>query len=246
MESIMKRSTQIAAAFLLAAALASASGSEEEGLFDTYGVETIVVRSGALDVRVSGGDNPEATFDSDWSTDRIVQRRDGPRLSVWVEHGGLFPSPESGQIRIRAPRGTDVRVESGAGRVFVDGIEGGTYSVHTVSGRIRVDHVRGRLSVDSVSGGIDMDSMEGSVNAKTVSGGIAGRNVCLDGDSSFSSVSGNVDVELDSSIEDFAFDLKSVSGSITVGEIRAERGLRMGFGRPLVRGHTISGALSFH
>jgi hypothetical protein len=236
MESTMKRTTLITAALLLAAAMASASGSEEEGPFDTYGVEAIVIRSGPLDVRVSGGDSPEVTLDSESSTDffsendagsRIVHRREGSRLNVWIEQDSLFASPASGRISIRAPRGTDVRVESTTGRVFVEGIEGGSYSVHTVSGRIRLDHVRGRLSVDSVSGGI------------------AGRNVRIDGDSSFSSVSGNVDIELDSALEDLGFDLRSVSGSITVGGIRAERGLRMGFGRTLVRGHTISGALSF-
>jgi len=67
----------------------------------------------------------------------------------------------------------------------------------------------------------------------------------LTSDSSFSSVSGNIDIELDSDLEDLGFDLKSVSGSITVGSIRTERGLRMGFGRTLVRGRTISGALAF-
>jgi hypothetical protein len=97
----------------------------------------------------------------------------GPQRLVAGENDELFPAPGSGQIRVRAPRDTELIVETGSGGVIVDGVES------------------------------------------------------------------------DSALEDFRFDLHSVSGSITVGAIRAERGLRMGFGRTLVRGHTVSGSLSF-
>jgi len=250
----MKRKALIAAALVLAAACAFASGSEEEGPIDSSGIQLIVIRSGPLDVRVSGGDSAEVSLDSEATPDffsdngsgpRVVHQREGSRLNVWIENDGLFPPTPSGQLLIQAPHGTDLIVETSTGRVFVDGVENGKCRVHSVSGRIRLRHVRGFLSVDSVSGIIEIDSAQGGVDARTISGGIAGRKLRLTSDSSFSSVSGNIDIELDSDLEDLGFDLKSVSGSITVGSIRAERGLRMGFGRPLVRGHTISGALSF-
>ena len=254
MDHGMERKALIAAALVLAAACASASGTEEDGPIDASGIEVIVVRSGHFDVRVTGGEDGELSIDSrpaaelfsdNESEGRIAQRREGSRLSVWIENDGLFQPTMTGQVRIRAPFGTDLVVQTSSGMVLVDGVREGTCTVRTVSGRIRVSRVRGSLSVDSVSGSIDIEAAEGSVKAHSVSGSISGRMLRLTGDSSFSSVSGNIQVVLDSPLETMAFDLKSVSGRITVGSIRAERGLRMGFGAPVVRGHTVSGALSF-
>jgi hypothetical protein len=52
-------------------------------------------------------------------------------------------------------------------------------------------------------------------------------------------------VRFDTPLEDLRFDLSTLSGRIVVGAIRAEKGLRMGNGRVLVRGHTVSGSQSY-
>jgi DUF4097 and DUF4098 domain-containing protein YvlB len=78
-----------------------------------------------------------------------------------------------------------------------------------------------------------------------VSGSIDARDITLTEDSSFTTVSGNVDVRLNSAVEDLRFDLSSVSGRIVVGNIRTNKGLRMGSYGALVRGKTVSGALIF-
>jgi hypothetical protein len=221
------------------------------------------VRSGPLDVRVTGRGGADVSLDSpasrdpltDFFTDnglsegrsetRIAHKREGTRLSVWLEDNGLFSAPASGQIRLRAPRDIELVVETGSGKVFVDRVEGRKCSVRTVSGRVRLYHVRGRVSAESVSGSIDLYSTQGGIKARSVSGSITGRGLRLTDESSFSTVSGSVDVELDSALDDLSFDLHSVSGSITVGSIRAERGLKIGFGRTLVRGTTVSGSMLF-
>jgi predicted small secreted protein len=240
----MKRKALIAAAFVLAAACATASGSGEDGPIEASGIQLIVIRSGPLDVRVSGGEQFEMSFDSDSAT-RIVHRRDGSRLRVWIRNDGLLSSAPPGQIRISVPRGIDLIVETGSGRIIVDSADERKCSVHTISGGIQLHDVRGRLSVESVSGSIVIDSTEGGVIARSVSGGITGRRLKLTEDSSFSSISGDIEIGLDSALETLAFDLKSISGSVRIGSIRAERGLRMGFGATLVKGSTISGALFF-
>ncbi len=250
----MKCFILIAAALACAAPLACASGDEEDSSTGFSGIGVIVVRSGALDVRVSGGDGTDVCLDTRQSPDlssdrgsesRIVHKRDGARLTVWLENDGLFPAPVSGQIRVLAPRDTELILETGSGRVFVDRLESDKCRVRTVSGRVRLYRVSGLLTAETVSGSIDLDSTQGGVIARTVSGSITGRGLRLMDDSAFSSISGTIDVELDSPIEDLAFDLHSVSGSITVGAIRTERGLRIGFGRTLVSGNTVSGSLSF-
>jgi hypothetical protein len=224
----MKVKAMIAAALVLAAAHASASGREEDGPVDLLGITDIVVRSGPFDVRVTAGDDGELCIDSDEAPSvRFVHRREGSRLSVWIESDGPFQSALNGPLRIHSAFDTDLVVQASSGTVSVDGVGDGKCSIRTLSGRISVSHMRGSLAFDSVSGSI------------------SGRGLTLTGDSIFSSVSGNIEVVLDTPLEELSFDLKSISGRITVGSIRTERGLRMGFGETRVRGNTISGNLSF-
>jgi hypothetical protein len=238
----------------LAAIGVRASGIDEGPGFDTTGVDRIDVRSGVLAVEVTRGDSAEAELSADTAAEfpwdeapqgRLRQERDGSRLHVWVEGATWASAAEIGKILVRVPRGASVTVKTSSGSVTVEGLEGGACSVRTVSGPIRLSGDRCLLSADSVSGAIDIDSTGGGVEARTVSGRIEGRRLALSADSDFSSVSGSISVDLALDVESYGFDLRSVSGPITVGTLRTERGLRMGFGRPLVRGHTVSGALSF-
>ena len=102
-----------------------------------------------------------------------------------------------------------------------------------------------RIRVETISGNISLDAVECSIIARTISGAITGWDVGLTGDSSFSTISGNVELRLDTEIADLCFDLSTLSGRIVAGNIRAQKGLRMGFGRTTVRGHSVSGSLIF-
>jgi DUF4097 and DUF4098 domain-containing protein YvlB len=124
-------------------------------------------------------------------------------------------------------------------------MESGDCTLRTVSGEISVRDSRGTLSAASVSGRVLLDADEGRVTAKTISGAIQGRALTLEEDSSFSTISGDVDIRLEAPLDTLRFDLRSLSGRIVVGNVRAERGLRMGTAGTLVRGHSVSGALIF-
>jgi hypothetical protein len=252
----MKRAAATAVILAFAAVLGCASGTEEEPpLFsDAPGVRTVEVRSGSLDVAVIPGDSAAAALENEIATDfpwddapacRLRQEREGTRLYAWIESEGPFSAGERGRIRLRVPRGADVRVRTSSGSVTVDGLEGGTIDVRTASGSVRLRHVSGRILVDSVSGSVDIDSGAGAVDARTVSGTIEGRRLRPSDYCEFRSVSGNIDVDLLSDLASVGFDLGSISGSIRVGTIRTERGLRMGFGRTLIKARTVSGSLSF-
>ncbi len=253
---MMKRAAATAAVLALVACFASASGTEEEPalLHDTAGVRTIEVRCGPVDVSVIPGEFAAATLDSDVSTDfpwddapgvHLRQEREGGQLYAWIENEGPFSLGAHGRIRVRVPRGANLRVRTSSGNVTVNGLEGGTIDVRTTSGSVTLRRVSGRILVDSVSGTVDIESGSGAVDARTVSGRIEGRRLRLSDYCEFRSVSGNIDVGVLSDPESLGFDLGSVSGSIRVGTIRTEHGLRMGFGRTLVTARTISGSLSF-
>ena len=252
----MKRAAISAAVLALSAILASASGIYEESLdpVDGFGIELVEIRSGTMDVSVSPGDPAEAVLSSEAEADfpwdelspgRLRQEREGARLYAWIENHGPFSAPAHGRILVRVPRGASLLVRTSSGDVTVEGLEGGKVDIRTTSGSVRLHRVRARVLVDSVSGSVDIDSADGPLSARTVSGRIEGRRLLLSDYCDLSSVSGSIDIGVLSGLENIGFDLRSVSGSIRVGTIRTEHGLRMGFGRTLVKARTISGSLSF-
>jgi len=252
----MKRAALTAAILAFSTLVGCASGVDEEPFtpVDGAGVRVVEVRSGPIDVSVSEGEAAAMFLDSDVTTDfpwddacgcRLRQERDGERLYAWVEADDPFSLTGCGRIRIRVPRGASVQVRTSSGSVTVEGLHGEMVDIHTGSGSVSLRGVSGRILVSSVSGAVEMDSGSGAVEARTVSGRIEGRRLRLSDYCEFNSVSGSIDVGLVSGLESLGFDLGSVSGSIRVGTIRTERGLRIGFGRTLVKARTVSGSVSF-
>jgi hypothetical protein len=216
-------------------------------------VSSIQVRAGSFDVEVHatdvfgvsvGSDLPQPSLFNSRSY-RLRHRQSGSSLEVWVESYNFFGITGSGRIRLEVPRSISLRLESSSGSIAVDGIDSGTCSVRTVSGKVSVRDARGNLDLNTVSGAIIMDSVEGRVRSQSISGSLECRGVLATETSSFTSVSGSVNVKLDASLDDYRFDLSTVSGAIVVGKIRAERGLKMGFGGVTIRAHSVSGSLNF-
>ena len=248
------RAAACAVVLALAANGVSASGIDEQPGFDTNGADRIDVRSAALPVEVTRGDSVRVELEPETPGElpgeeaphgRLRQERDGSGIHVWVEGARWALAAGNARIVAHVPPGASVSVMTSSGSVTVKGLEGGTCIVRTVSGAIRLSGDRCLLAAASVSGAIEIDTFRGSVEARTVSGRIQGRQLALSADSDFSSVSGNISVGLAAEVESYGFDLRSTSGPIIVGTLRTERGLRMGFDRPVVHGHTVSGALSF-
>jgi hypothetical protein len=240
--------------FLAAAVWGFASGASEEGVFTSTGIDSVSVKAEFLDVEVKADDGFDVSLTSELPADspleprgyRLLHEVVGSRLNVWIEKDSPFSGVgRGGKLTLQVPRSASMKIETVSGRITAEGMETRNLSVKTISGRLRLHNIRGVLEATSVSGEIVVDSMEGSISAKAVSGSIEGRNVSLTEDSSFSTVSGNIDVELASAIDNLAFDLSSQSGRIVVGSIKAVRGLRMGEGGTLVRAHSVSGSLSF-
>jgi hypothetical protein len=232
---------------------AFASGASEDESFSCSGVETISVNAGFLDVEISGDDGSVVSMSSDLPPNspfggrgcKLLHEVDGARLKVWLEKDWPLDWPAGGSLTLRCPRSAELKVETVSGRITVERMRGRNCVLRTVSGQISVQESRGTLSAASVSGKIVLEADQGKVNVRTVSGAIEGRKLDVEGDSAFSTISGNVDIRLDAPLDSLRFDLRSLSGRIVVGNIRAERGLKMGTDGVLVRGHSVSGALIF-
>jgi hypothetical protein len=215
-EQSMRHRIMVILAFLAVAGTAFASGVSEEDRAAILGLDSLSVRAEFLDVEIQADDTPG-----------ISMRADLPADSLFGSRGYRVLHERSGsRLNVWVEKDTPF-FSRGRGKLIF-------YVPRDT-----------RIRLETVSGNITLDAVEGRIAARTVSGAINGWDVDLTGDSSFSTISGNVELRLDTAIDDLHFDLSTLSGRIVVGNIRAERGLRMGFGGTSIRGHSISGSLIF-
>jgi hypothetical protein len=256
MEKDMRtRTTAIILLVLLAAAgTVFASGENEEKSFSSPGIESVYVKAEFLDVQVEAGERFSVSMNAQLPGDSLFGSRNymvehqtaGTRLNVWIERESPFVhGARGGKLVFKVPSDVRLRIETASGGIAVNGMNSSTCSLSSISGRISVREARGECDASSTSGSISLDSAEGQITAKTVTGAISGRDISFTEDASFTTVSGNIDMRMTTSVEDLQFDLTSLSGRIIVGNIRANRGLRMGSYGVLIRGKSVSGALMF-
>ena len=250
----MRHAIMTAAALLVAVTGGFGSGVSEGASFTSFGIDLVTVNAQFLDVDVGAAEGLAVSLASHGQEGslfttgdyRILHEQVGSTLKVWVETERLFFGGfDDGSISLRVPGGTRVEVETASGRIAVDGTECRSLAVKSVSGTVRLRGVRGNIDASSVSGALSLEDAAGAIRAKTVSGAIEGRDVSFTDDSSFSSVSGTIDILCKDDPDSLRFDLSSVSGKIVVDGVRAKKGLRMGFGTIRIRGDTVSGSLTF-
>ena len=221
------------------------SGASEDDSFSCPGIEAVSIDAKFLNVDVRGHDESGASVSAEARGCKVLHQVEGARLRVWVEKSWPLGRLPGGTLFVQCPRGADLKIETVSGSLSVESMESESCSLRTFSGQIRVRASRGALTASSVSGRVLLVGDTGRIVARTVSGAIQGRGLVVES-SAFSTISGDVDIGLDTPLDTLRFDLRSISGRIVVGNIRVERGLRMGTaGAPLVRGHSVSGALVF-
>lgn len=229
-------------------------GAREEETFSYQGIDQVEVKGEFLAVEVTAGDGLSVSMTTDLPEDsdlsprpyRVMHEVIGSRLSVWVERDpGTWTIFQSGRILLTIPQGTSLALETVSGSARVDGLETTNLRVSSTSGGLTLTNIRAPLVATNVSGAISIDGLDGTLSANTVSGSIQCLNVTLAGDSALSSTSGAISVRFASPIEDYRFELSSVSGGIAVGSVMAQKGLRVGSGPILITGQTVSGSQSY-
>lgn len=135
-------------------------------------------------------------------------------------------------LDVQVPRGASLDVSVVSAPLSIDGIDGGTVEVNSVSGRVRINARTPKLSVDSVSGSIEQAGHAATADLQTVSGDILapvlGAEARLETVSgkvqahggpwkkvTLSTVSGDVDVAGDMAA-DGKMDIDSMSGDVQV------------------------------
>ena len=179
-----------------------------------------------LDVRIVAGEVTVTARAGETGVRLEVEVLRGPPVEVdlvggrlLVEHQPMktWSSLLSGTVRAEAnvsvlvPEGTDTKVRTVSGDVFVGGIRSST-SVSTVSGTVTATGLEGDVGLRSVSGDLDVQGVGGTVRTNVVSGDLTIRG----GDPvelTARAVSGDITLDLDA-VPDA--DCTTVSGDVAV------------------------------
>jgi len=155
----------------------------------------------------------------------------------------LSATSSSGKITVETCTG-DKRLKASSGSITVTNSDG-NIEADSSSGKQRYEGIRGSIVAQSSSGGISISDFEGRLDLKSNSGRFSGTGVTVTGDSSFETSSGSITIDFVNPENDFTFELRSSSGTISAGGTRAKGTVVTGSGKILIRGKSSSGNQSY-
>jgi DUF4097 and DUF4098 domain-containing protein YvlB len=156
--------------------------------------------------------------------------------------GSLKSSASSGSISVDKVYGSS-HVSSLSGGVKVSNLSSTLYASSS-SGMILIDDVEGNIEASSLSGGIKLKDVRGTLNLKTTSGSIKGESISLTNSSSFSSLSGTINMSLINA-DKFSYDLEAGSGRLKALGHSGSKKLLVIKDQLWVKGRSSSGSQTF-
>jgi hypothetical protein len=114
------------------------------------------------------GTRPLAISGSDSDLEIKVQAQGKSGMFNWGSDNVMG----STTLNVQVPRGASLEVHVVSAPLSIDGTDGGTIEVNSVSGKIRIHARTPSLQVDSVSGGIEQSGRADRAELQTVSGDI--------------------------------------------------------------------------
>jgi len=155
----------------------------------------------------------------------------------------LSATSSSGKITLETCTG-DKRLKASSGSIAVLNSDG-NIEADSSSGKHRYEGIQGSIVAQSSSGGIAVRDCEGRLDLEGSSGRLSGTGATITGDSSFETSSGSIDFNFTNNVDDFTFELRSTSGTISAGGTRAKGNVITGNGKILIRGKSSSGNQSY-
>jgi hypothetical protein len=172
----------------------------------------------------------------------LVAKSISGRLEISDVGGSLNSSSVSGSVVVNNVNGS-TRVSSTSGRLEITEINSRLHA-NTTSGRISIGRVDGDVECSSISGGVNLSSVTGALNIKTTSGGINGDNITINSRSSFTTMSGNVNMLL-TNANQLSYDLESFSGRLKARGHDAKKNLYIEKDNVWVKGKSFSGSQTY-
>ncbi len=137
------------------------------------------------------------------SGDVEIERLEGKKLDINTASGDVNFQNEL--------KSEEARIKTISGNIEISDVNSNTLSLETTSGEIEANKIYSKLAVTSVSGEIKIGYVEGNLEGKTTSGDILINKFLINNNSKISSVSGEVNIELDKN-SNCIINTKSVSG----------------------------------
>jgi hypothetical protein len=149
----------------------------------------------------------------------------------------------SGRIELDSCNGKK-SIEAVSGSMSVENSKGDIYAA-SVSGMLEFEGIDGNLEAKSVSGMIRVEEQKGRLALRSVSGALSGEEITAQDSCIFETKSGSIDMDFTNPLDQFRFELKSLSGNLEAGDISGDKKLSTGTGTILIKGETLSGAQNY-
>ena len=118
--------------------------------------------------RLGDGAKPLAITGNNGNLEIKVEPQGGTGRFNWGGNSRMGPTT----LELRVPRAASLDVDVVSAPLVVDGMDGGSIRINTVSGKARINARTPSLKVDSVSGGIEQAGHAEQAELQTVSGDI--------------------------------------------------------------------------
>ena len=122
-------------------------------------------------------------------------------------------SAASGDIRAEKIEG-DIEIKTASGDIRIEHCKG-DIEISAASGDIEADDLTGDIELSAASGDVEISNSKGLFDLGTASGDIKGKDLIMDGYSTFSAASGDVNIRLAESSR-FDLELSAASGDVSL------------------------------
>jgi hypothetical protein len=154
------------------------------------------------------------------ATQIVAERRDDGVLALRVEWpDGKRQSNEGVSFEITVPDAHGVKVETGNGRVTLEGLAGDA-RVETSNGRVSIEDHRGPVVVGTSNGRIELEDIEGTADLRTSNGRIIARDI--HGAVTAHTSNGAIEIDLESGVQG-ACSARTSNGAITFKAAKSMR-----------------------
>jgi hypothetical protein len=131
-------------------------------------------------------------------------------------YSGISSLSETSKIDMHIPEGIDVRMDSDLGDIAAEGLEGKNIKLNTSLGDITVSNCSGILDLYTSLGDISLNDVQGKITGNTDMGNIVGDGVTATAACSLTTSLGDIDVQLNNSLDECRLDLSTSLGSVKV------------------------------
>jgi hypothetical protein len=191
-----------------------------------------------------------------------IETSTGDVVASGLSGDSLRMRTSTGSIQLRDVE-TDVELQTSTGSVTVESSRG-EFDVRTSTGSIVLVEITGPVDTESSTGSQSFRSISGDIDAKTTTGRIefettvgsiqsesstgrqSGVGVQLTEDSRFESTTGSIEIDIEQDLTELEFDLRSTTGSLSVGSEESQRRLFLGSSGIRVEGETSTGSQRYY